>query len=256
MPLPFFKEQFGGDFSSYAGAIYPWDPRTMLVDSFPIPQDWTHVIGWDHGTRDINPSAIMLGSYSPNGTLYWWGEVYEGNKSVRDYWRKAHLILGSKSARFVSTDPSANQVRIELMQLGVPSTFPKEKHIDARIIRTTQMMLDGKWKILKGRCPNLEREVNSWEWDEKNPGKPRPGQACHALDATGYAVLIPAIGEIALQDPLAPEGETVETQRFWKPLRKKFMDQEAENERSELEAVVDFNPFAEIVVVEDFDPGI
>ena len=255
MPLPFFKEQFGGDFSSYAGAIYPWDPRTMLVDNFQIPQDWTHVIGWDHGTRDINPTAVMLGSYDRTGCIYWWGEVYEGNRSVRDYWRKAHIMLGAKSLRVLSTDPSANQVRIELSQLGVPSTYPKEKHIDARIVRTTQMMLDGKWKILRGRCPNLEREVNAWEWDEKNPGKPRPGQACHALDATGYASLLPVTGDIEPPDPLSPEGESEETKRFWRPLRKRFQEQAEQQVSNELTEATNFDPFAEIMVVEDFDAG-
>lgn len=256
MPLPFFKEQFGGDFSSYAGAIYPWDPRTMLVDSFKIPDDWTHVIGWDHGTRDINPTAVMLGSYDRTGCLYWWGEIYEGQKSVRDYWQKAYRTLGMKRQRFLSTDPSANQVRIELSQLGIPSTYPQEKHIDARIIRTTQMMLDGKWKILRGRCPNLEREVNSWEWDEKNPGKPRPGQPCHALDATGYAVLIPVTHEDSLVDPLAPEGESRETQRFWKGVRKRFHEQEEAQKSTELDDAINFNPFGEVLFVEDYDPGL
>jgi hypothetical protein len=243
MPLPFFKEQFGGDFSSYAGLIYPWDPRTMLVDRFPIPEDWIHVVGWDHGTRDINPTAVMLGSYSPKGVLYWWGEVYEGQKSVKDYYRKLHHRLqgthSTKVLRALSTDPSANQVRIELAAMGVVSTYPVEKHIDARIIRTTQMMLDGKWKILKGTCPNLEREVNSWEWDEKNPGKPRPGQQCHALDATGYAVLIPVFQEGSVPNPLAPEGESPETQRLWKGVRKRFLDKEKEQQVDNLSHVLD-----------------
>ena len=256
MPLPFFKEQFGGDFSSYAGAIYPWDPRSMLVDRFPVPDDWVHVVGWDHGTRDINPTAVMLGSYSPKGILYWWGEVYEGQQSVKDYYRKLDgrlsTIHGKKVLRALSTDPSANQVRIELAAMGVVSTYPAEKHIDARIIRTTQMMLDGKWKILRGTCPNLEREVNSWEWDEKNPGKPRPGQACHALDATGYAVLIPVFQEGTIPDPLQPEGESPATQRLWKGVRQRFQAIEKANMVDDLTAVLDESPFAEGLTVEEY----
>ena len=252
MPVPFFKDQFGGDFSSYAGLIYPWDPRTMLVDRFPIPQDWPLVIGWDHGTLETNPTAITLGSYSPKGIVYWWAEVYAGKLSVRDYWRRTSLLMHGRVPRAISTDPSANQVRIELAQLGVVSTYPVEKHIDARIIRTTQMMLDGKWKILRGSCPNLEREVNSWEWDEKNPGKPRPNQSCHALDAAGYAVLIPVYQGIETPDPLAPEGESLETQRLWKGVRKRWQDQEAKNKVDELSSVLDESPFAEGLTVEEY----
>lgn len=254
MPLPLFKEQFGGDFASYAGAIYPWDPRTMVVDSFKIPEEWTHIIGWDHGTRDVNPSAIMLGSYDTKGCLYWWGEVYEGNKSVREYWRQAQYRLAAKVPRFIATDPSANQVRIELSQIGVHSTFPKEKHIDARIIRTTQMMRDGLWKIVRGTCPNLEREVNSWEWDEKNPGKPRPGQSCHALDATGYAVLLPVSHEFATPDPLSPENETPQTKALWKGVRKRFQEIEDSQRSSELDDAVSDDPFADGIYVEEYDP--
>jgi hypothetical protein len=199
----------------------------------------------------------MLGSYSPKGILYWWGEVYEGMLSVKDYYRKLHHRLagphGTKVLRALSTDPSANQVRIELAAMGVVATFPVEKHIDARIIRTTQMMLDGQWKILKGTCPNLEREVNSWEWDEKNPGKPRPGQQCHALDATGYAVLIPVFQESSLSDPLSPPGETPATQKLWRGVRKRFLDQEKERQVDDLSHVLDASPFEEGLTVEEYE---
>ena len=257
MPLPFFKEQFGGDFSSYAGLIYPWDPRTMLVEPFPIPQDWIHIIGWDHGSRDINPTAILFGSYDRVGNLFWWGEIYEGGKSVAEYWQKVRRILGLKVHRLVSTDPSANQVRIELSQLGVYATFPQDKHIDARIIRMTQMLLGGQMKVLRGTCPNLEREINSWEWDEKNPGKPRVGQPCHALDACGYGILVPVGYEVTDErDPLAPEGESRETQRLWKGVRKRFHEQEQREKTTELDDAVNFNPFAEVTFVEEFDSGL
>ena len=251
MPLPFFKEQFGGDFSNYAGLIYPWDPRTMVVERFDIPHDWIHVIGWDHGSRDVNPTAIMLGSYDPKGCLYWWGEIYLGNRSTSEYWRLAHLTLRGRVQRFISTDPSANQVRIELFSAGITSTYPADKHIDARIIRMTQMMKDGKWKVLRGSCPNLERELNSWDWDEKNPGKPNPKTPCHALDACGYASLIPVVQELSLPDPLSPPGENPETSRIWRGVRKRFHEIEAEKQREELN-VFDENPFTDGLRVEEY----
>jgi hypothetical protein len=133
-------------------------------------------------------------------------------------------LLGTKTSKVaaIAIDRSAMQVRIELEQIGVGTTTPDARSIQARIIRTTQLMREDKWKILEGTCPNLEQELVTWEWDDKNPGKPRERQRCHALDATGYASLIPVgLPEDGL-DPFSVQGEDSHTSEFWRPFRQRM----------------------------------
>jgi len=78
LPVPMFAEQFGGEAASYAGLVYPFDPAVHECDPFEIPRDWTHVVGYDHGAGGgSDPTAITFGSYSPDGTLFWWNELFD-----------------------------------------------------------------------------------------------------------------------------------------------------------------------------------
>ena len=241
LPYPIYAEQVGGGFASYAGLIYPEPLSRLRVPRFDIPSDWTHVAGWDHGANA--PTSIHVGSWSPQGVLFWWGEVYTTGLSAKEYWSRTQMLLGTKRLSALAIDRSAKQVRIELAQIGVPTTVPAERSISARIIRTTQLMREDKWKILEGTCPNLEQEVVTWEWDDKNPGKPRERQRCHALDATGYAALIPiSLPEVG-HDPIAGPGESKATSEFWKPFRKRMAKEDEERKAATEGSLLDDDMF-------------
>ena len=248
LPAPIFAEQFGGDFASYAGRIYPFDPIEHVCEPFTIPEDWTHVVGWDHGAD--NPTAIMFGSYGPDGTLYWWGEIYKAGYSAGEFLQMARGMLGGKSVSAWAIDPSAKQVRIELARYGVATTIPQDRQIEARIIRTTSLMREGKYKILRGRCPNLVREVTAWEWDDDalpSKPRPRPRQPCHAIDGSGYASLIPV--QLPGADPGDPDvilGEDPRLAQLWKPVRKRWREIEEDQQQKIAEDVLFDDPFEEI----------
>lgn len=245
LPHQTFVEQFGGDFASYAGLIYAFDPIEHECDPFRIPDNWTHVVGWDHGAD--NPTAILFGSYSPTGVLYWWDEIYQAGLSAAEYAQQVRSRLGQRAPSAIVIDPSAKQVRIELMRVGLTTTTPYDKQIEARITKTTSLMRGGQWKVLRGRCPNLVSEIKQWEWDERNPGKPRPRQRCHALDAVGYASLaqVALPGPYVNADPDAIMGETVMQEWVWKPWRKKMREEEAREEGRTMESVLESSPFEE-----------
>jgi hypothetical protein len=104
-------------------------------------------------------------------------------------------------------------------------------------------MREDKWKILEGTCPNLEQEVVTWEWDDKNAGKPRERQRCHALDATGYAALIPINLPEDGRDPYVVEGESAETSEFWKPFRERMAKEDEERKAATEGALLDDDMF-------------
>ena len=246
MPTPIFIEQFGGGFASYAGLVFPYDPGIHRVPFFSIPDDWTHVLGWDHGSGP-DPTAILIISYDPNGNSYRWGEVYDrSGKTIEEYWRMSQAKLGpTKSLSDIGIDPSAKQVRIELANKGIVTNIPALKSIDAGIIRNTMMMKEKKYFILEGECPNLERELQHLEWDEKAPGKVRDGQEEHAIAADRYGGLI----TIQLPEP-PPGGKLVEsraTQRMWADIRAKVAQDKKDLEAAKLEAVLNADPLEEIL---------
>ena len=247
LPRQVFAEQFGGDFASYMGLILPFNPQLHECEPFTIPDAWTHIVGYDHGAGGgSDPTAILLGSYGEDGTLYWWGELYSHEQqSIASYGAKLRAYLGSKHPSAIMRGRDAKQVGIELAQQGIPTSYAESPLVSARIIKMTGLMQEGKWKMFRGRCPNLKRELLSWEWDERNPGQPRKGQSDHAIEAAGYASL--AIVALPLKpehDPLAPVGESAEVTRLWNPVRQWYKDREDEQELAKLEALAE-DPFEE-----------
>ena len=252
MPTPIFIEQFGGGFASYAGLVFPYDPKLHRVPFFNIPDHWTHVLGWDHGSGP-DPTATLIISYDPDGKSYRWGEIYDkSGKTILEYWQMVQAKLGpNKSLSDIGIDPSARQVRIELANKGIVANIPALKSIDAGIIRNTQMMKEKSYFILEGECPNLERELQHLEWDEKNPGKVREGQDDHSVAADRYGGLIP------IQLPSAMEGgglpnEKLAVRRMWAELRARAKRDQQDLEAAKLDNVLCLDPLEEKLWAQEF----
>jgi len=222
LPPPMFAEQFGGEASSYAGLVYPFNPTLHECEPFQIPYHWTHVVGWDHGAGGgSDPTAIEIGSYGPDGVLYWWGEIYDQTaQSIQSRGSLLQVMLGPRKHTYLMTGRDSKQVITELRQVGLSASCPPDWSVGARIIRMSELLNLKKWKILKGRCPNLRREILQYEWDDKDPGKPKDGND-HALEAAGYAalapVLVPEAGVGAVEETPEQRGERFRSERIWKP---------------------------------------
>lgn len=247
LPSPVYREQVGGDFASYAGLIYPYNPLLHRCEPFTIPDWWTHVVGWDHGANA--PTAIYCMSYSPEGTLYVWGEIYTVGKTAAQYAHLLRVLLGKKSPSAISVDPSMKQVRIELGAPGIDlaTTIPHDKNISARIIRLTELFRLGKIQYFKGCVPNLERETQSWEWDEDNPGKPRLHQECHGLDAIGYGALanVPLPVLVSTDGEFAVSGESQTQTAIWRKVRELAKQEQDDREYSTVADTFEDDPFEE-----------
>ena len=252
LPEQVFKEQFGGDFASYAGLIYHYDPLKHEAPSDTvIPDDWTHIVGYDHGSTEHDPTAVVFGSYAPDGTLYWWDEIYVHGKSAAEYAGMIRHKLGTKRPSAIVVDPHAKQVRIELSRVELYTTIPHDKMIEARLTKVTSLMNAGKWKVVKGRCPHLIKEMHAYEWDEDNPGKVRNGQMDHALDAMGYACLaevyVPPVKEETLvpQSPTMTPLQAYKHKQLWEPWYRTCKERDDQRAAMEVEDVLLDDPFSE-----------
>lgn len=233
LPPPMFAEQFGGEAASYAGLVYPFDPTRHECEPFDIPRDWTHVVGYDHGAGGgSDPTAILLGSYAPDGTLYFWREIYDTeSRAVSARAGMLKMALDGREAT-IMRGRDAKQIGKELSEAGLPSGYPHEADIGARLIRMTSLMQENRWKLLRGRCPNLKRELLAYEWDEARVGKPKDGND-HALEAAGMASLAPvslpdvSTGLAPMSEDAASLADRILRDRLWGEWKK---DRKAEQE--------------------------
>src|SRR5512147_716927 len=120
LPAPMFAEAFGGEAASYAGLIYQFHPAVHEVDPFPIPRDWPIVVGWDHGAGGgSDPTAITVRSIAPDGTSYYWGEIYDEQvHTTAQRYGMLRALLGERTLAYpIMRGHDAKQIGTELAEL-------------------------------------------------------------------------------------------------------------------------------------------
>lgn len=201
MPAQLFREQFGGDFVSYAGLVYPrsYDP---LVVPFDIPPDWRVVVGYDHGAsgRQGGNTAITFWAYSPTRPrkVYLFDMVYAHGHGAGWYASeiRRRLLLptgGMRTYDAIVVDPSANQVRIELSLVGLVTTTPQTRAFKDRYTVMKGLLEQQRLFVFdKTDTKPWLYEIDRYEWKEGTKGEPRGDQVRgpdDAMDSSGYALL-------------------------------------------------------------------
>jgi len=184
-----FREQFGGDFVSYAGLVFGGVSRQRTgCDPFPIPADWDLLCAIDPGTSP-DPTAILFGAWDHQTPrhLWLWGLIYERDKPVAYYVDRIRAMLEFRPTIAFVSDPSEKQVRLELSMLGYPTCLPHSRAFQdgwnavQSLIETDRLhvfhTLDHWWN-----------EVERYEWRETAKGETRTGlnkATVQATDARG-----------------------------------------------------------------------
>jgi len=198
-----FREQFGGDFVSYAGTVYPGN-KIKRIKPFVIPDDWPVVIGYDHGAsgRKGGNTAITFIAWdneSPRN-CYLYDLIYTAGHGARWYAEQIKNILRKTDGtqrpfEIVVVDRSAKQVRIELTLAGIPNTTPPYADFKARYTKMMSLIEEGRLYVVDKK--SLEKfwyEIGRYEWKEGVKGEPRGDQVQgpdDSLDSCGYALLHP-----------------------------------------------------------------
>jgi len=248
MPAQLFREQFGGDFVSYAGLVYPrdYDP---LVPPFEIPEDWHVVIGYDHGAsgRQGGKTAITFWAYSPTRPrrVYLFDLIYTHGHGASWYAAEIRRRLTMKDGRMrpysaIVVDASANQVRIELSLAGLITTTPKVRAFKDRYT-VVKALIEQKLLYVfdKEDTHPFLYELDRYEWKEGTKGEPRGDQVRgpdDAMDSAGYALLHyipePSVDEMrgALAGQHAPSTADSYSLKVWKQWHAKVAEETEEAE--------------------------
>jgi hypothetical protein len=183
-----FRMFFLAEQARSAGLIYGEVLDSIFVDE--LPQDahgnkerppWRRYAGLDFGTT--NPTAILYGAVSPKDVLYIYDEFYRKNSTDMENARDAH----QREVQRAWGDPAGRQAIETYRKMGW-HIFAAGKHeVRAGISEVLARANEGKLKIVRKNCPQLERELNGYIWDEKRPDTPIK-QRDHGPDALRYLV--------------------------------------------------------------------
>ena len=165
--------------------IYKIDERINIVDDIP-KQDWSYVLGVDLGYND--DSAFVIGCYSHKYPSMFIVDTFKSKeldftqvaqviKNFRDKYPIYKIIVDGANKQGVMEIQNRHGITLE-------SAEKKDKSTYMRILRDD--LLQGRVKMLDGKCQPLLDELGSlqWENDERQNEDPRCNN--HLSDALLY----------------------------------------------------------------------
>ena len=180
---------YNGNWARPAGLIWP-EPgdNEVIVDPFPIPEDWPAFAGHDYGFNA--PTTGVWGRLSPDDVLYIVAD-YQANEQQIEGHINAWKARGLHVVDEAWGDPANPEVWLRADELGYPVS-PANNSVLAGIDEVYTRLVTGRLKIFKG-CETLIDARASYRWahdakDEEvlvdKPLKPQPAE--HICDATRY----------------------------------------------------------------------
>ena len=177
-----------------SGMVYPVLEELITCEAFDIPDHYARIIGMDFGWSD--PTALIFGALDRDtGVLYITFEYSMSGKTPDSHLADLQTMNLADSLWWspVMGDP-AGQASSQKDGESLFNIY-KEKGLNLRkadnarsagILTCLQMMLDGKLKIFKSRCPKLLNEIRTYAYDSK--GRIVDGND-HLLDAMRYMIM-------------------------------------------------------------------
>lgn len=72
-----------GEWASFEGLVYPFDPQKHLIDPFIIPKDWKRIMAIDFGFD--HPFVCQWWAISPSDIWYLYREIYYSKRTVKTH---------------------------------------------------------------------------------------------------------------------------------------------------------------------------
>lgn len=197
-----------GKFVQIGGLIYQmFDLSKHVIDEVPIPSNWLHVAGMDHGFN--NPTAWLWAAIDSDGRVIVYDEYYEQGKIVKVHAEKV-LEINARHGRipdYCVGDPSirnidpitGTSILLEYEDHGVSIVLGNNDQ-KAGINRVSRYLtgIDGKPQLYITRnCTNLIREMARLRWAswatkkhryDKNKKEEQHKKDDHAADALRYLI--------------------------------------------------------------------
>lgn len=194
----FYRRYIDGLWVAAEGVIYDmWSHTENVYDDADLPPEaissCRRYITVDYGTA--NPMVFL--DVLDDGHTFWIQNEYyydarksmnQTSKTDHEYGKDFDDFTGQDHSLQVIIDPSALSFRAELRNRGYRVKEADNEVLDGIRITAT-LMGQRRIRIKRGLCPNFEREVESYVWDEKllQHGEEGPvKENDHAMDAVRY----------------------------------------------------------------------
>ena len=145
----------------------------MIVQPFPIPDDWPRSAAIDFGFN--HPTAAVWLARDPDGVYYLYQEYRKAGDLLANHARAINAISGqllpSAPGEPVGppvpirwyADPSAKQAISEMRRLGIP-LVPADNDVLAGIDTLSTLMATGRFRVFR-TCQHWLDEVEGYVWD-------------------------------------------------------------------------------------------
>lgn len=182
------------------GAIYDmFDESVHVVDRLPDLPVHTYLVPIDYATG--NPAAFLKLAVVRNkvtkqddvyvtGEYYWDSRSAHRQKTDAEYSADLKRFLQGLPGATVIVDPSAASFKAQLRKDGIRPTDADNSVIDG-IRLVASFLANRRLFIVRGRAPNLLREIEGYVWDPKAQARGEDAplkQNDHALDALRYGI--------------------------------------------------------------------
>jgi hypothetical protein len=186
-----FVMRYLGQFTKPAGLIYSAFEPSMIVEPFPIPDEWERLIGVDFG--GANTAALYLAQNPDTRQWIVYDEMLTGDKTSKEYAQEALGRLPADSSfTAYGGSKSEGQQRRDWADGGLALGEPPISDVESGIDRTTEWLKTDKLVVLRS-CPGLIDEFGTYRRKLDSLGEPTDKidnkRTFHRLDALRYAVV-------------------------------------------------------------------
>lgn len=203
-----------GSFDTFEGAIYDEFRRDVhVVEPYPIPENWTRIMGQDHGFR--NPAATVFGAVDEDGDIVIYDELYLTETLIEDICKTIASKVGKRKIDGMYIDPSTKARRnqsggnvysdFSIYLENLPKQIPllcANNEVSTGIERVKSFLkVNPKNKkprlTIFSTCANVIEEFVQYRWEPltaaqsgtKNDKEQPRKYNDHAMDALRYLVM-------------------------------------------------------------------
>lgn len=185
-----FKMRYLGQFTKPAGLIYSAFDPSMIVEPFPIPDDWQRIVGVDFG--GANTAAVFLAENPDTGQWFVYDEMMTGDKTSAEYAREVLDRLGENVYyRAYGGSKGEEQQRRDWAMGGLGLNGPVIADVESGIDGVIALMKTDRFRVFRS-ASGLRDELGTYRRRLDNEGNPTDQiegkRAFHRLDGLRYAV--------------------------------------------------------------------
>lgn len=170
-----------------AGAIYPVDEQTLLIDPFQIPDYWPQGYGLDVGWKKTAAIWAAMDPEPERPVFYLTGEYYVGEQTPVIH---SQSIIAHGSWQTGAIDPASRQrgqkdgkkLMVEYRNAGL-NVIKANNTVEAGLYHVLCLMQTGRLKVFRGLLQHWLNEYRLYRRDEK--GK-IVKENDHLMDAMRY----------------------------------------------------------------------